>query len=69
VANYNYESLSKLVSSTMLTESVNLPRHINSKTTSKCHLYCNLLMDFVYLVDGKRVQEMICNYNTTWSDS
>jgi hypothetical protein len=46
-----------------------LSRHINSETTSKYHLYYNLVTDFVYLVHRKRVQRVICNYNTTKSDS
>jgi hypothetical protein len=58
VVNYNYESFPKThFSSTKLTESFSLPRHINSEITSKYHFYYNLLTDFVYLVDENRFSE------------
>jgi hypothetical protein len=64
VVNYNDESFFEpRFLFTKLTESVSLSGHINSETTSKCHLYCNPLTDFVNLVDRKQVQEVICNYN------
>jgi len=48
-----YAFLMKFLTYQKFTESVSLSRHTSSETTSKYHLYCNLLMDFIYLVDEK----------------